>query len=107
MPLWLIFLLLGLIKLPIAVLMIWIPLRSDDAMSAIQDAAGSQGDDEGDGGSGVRPVLPADPHPRPPLSGRRRRGPHGLCPASPARVRRPRGLETGRRLSPSQRLRLR
>lgn|SRR5487761_1687790 len=87
MPLWLIFLLLGLIKLPIAALMLWIPLRSDEAMSAKDDDGRSSAEDDG-GGSKVLPAGPRNPHPRPPLSGGRRRGAHGTPPpGSPKRVR--------------------
>jgi hypothetical protein len=103
MSLWmLIVLLLGLIKLPIAALMLWLPFRNDEALRASDEAASS---DE-DGGSAVLPAGPLDPHPGPPDPGlprrrppghggsprqrmRRRRGAHGPTPASPARVRAP------------------
>jgi hypothetical protein len=84
MPLWVLLLLMGLIKVPIAALMLWIPLRSDDAMNAYQDDA-QRSVDEGDGGSGV---LSQDPHPHRPAPSGPRRGPHGSPPPpSPRRIR--------------------
>jgi|HubBroStandDraft_6_1064221.scaffolds.fasta_scaffold122382_3 hypothetical protein len=90
MPLWLLVLVsVGLIKIVIAALMLWVPFRSDAAMSAVDDQARSDaGSDEDDGGSKVAPGAPTDPHPRLPLPHRPRRGPHGSpSPCSPARVR--------------------
>ena len=94
---WLVLLAFGLIKLPIAALMLWIPFRSDAAVSSrpLYEAEES-GEDEG--GSKVLPGGAGDPrvsphrHPRTPLGSRGpRRGPHGGAaggrPASPARVR--------------------
>jgi hypothetical protein len=89
MPLWLLILLFGLIKLPIAALMLWIPFRNDAAMNASDPP--DRSDD--DGGSQALPAGPLDPHPRRPLpSGpfprRPRRGPHATPPPpSPRRVR--------------------
>ncbi len=90
MPLWmLILLLMGLIKLPIAALMLWLPFRNDEAMRTAELPGPS---DEG-GGSPSLPAGPLDPHPRSPRphgpSPRRpRRGPHGApAPPSPRRVR--------------------
>ena len=85
MPLWLwILLLVGLVKIPLAGLMLWIPFRYDESMRApdIPDSS------EEDGGSKALPGGPLDPHPRTPRPRRPRRGPHGSpSPPSPARVR--------------------
>jgi hypothetical protein len=79
-------LLAGLIKLPIAALMFWIPFRYDESMQA-PDATDSS---EEDGGSKALPGGPLNPHPRGPLPRNPRRGPHGSpTPSSPPRVRRP------------------
>jgi hypothetical protein len=89
--LWVVILLFGFIKLPLAGLMLWIPYRNDqalDAREAGESSAASSEDDEG--GSKTLAQPPRDPHPRMPLHGPRapRRGPHGApAPASPARVR--------------------
>ena len=68
---------LTLIKLTIAALMLWVPYRTDEQLADPEDSD-SGSDDGGGGGSPRRP-----PKPRP------RRGPHGLPPHAPARVRRP------------------
>lgn len=89
MPLWLVFVLFGLvIKLPIAVLMLWIPMRSDAAMAA-RDEDEARTDSEDEGGSKVPPRTPTGPHPRLPRWSRtRRRGPHGGSPTgAPTRIR--------------------
>ena len=79
-------LLAGLIKLPIAALMLWIPFRYDEATQA-QDVSDSN---EEDGGSKALPAGPLNPHPRSPLPRSPRRGPHGSpSPSSPPRVRKP------------------
>jgi hypothetical protein len=81
-----IMLLAGLIKLPIAGLMLWIPFRYDESATApdVQDSS------EEDGGSKALPGGPLNPHPRGPLPRNPRRGPHGSPAApSPPRVRRP------------------
>jgi hypothetical protein len=89
MPLWTLIVLLGLIKLPIAALMLWMPFRNDAAVSTNEPP----GQSEDDGGSRALPAGPLDPRPRRPLpSGpfprRPRRGPHGSTPPpSPRRVR--------------------
>jgi hypothetical protein len=85
MPMWLwIVIFAGLIKLPIAALMLWIPFRYDESMRA-PDASDSS---EEDGGSRALPGGPLDPHPRGPLPRTPRRGPHGSpSPPAPARVR--------------------
>jgi hypothetical protein len=89
MPLWLwIVVLAGLIKLPIAALMLWIPFRYDESMRAPSDV--SSDSSEEDGGSKALPGGPLDPHPHGPLPHTPRRGPHGSpAPAPPARVRAP------------------
>jgi hypothetical protein len=92
-------LLLGLIKLPIAALMLWMPFRNDEAIWA----TGAAGSSDEDGGSGTLPADRPDLGPRSPLSDRplprpqgrtahravpRHRGPHGAPPPpSPRRVR--------------------
>lgn len=86
MSLWLLIVLFGLIKIPIAALMLWMPFRDDEAMRSpgVQDSA------EEDGGSKTLPAGPLDPHPRRPRPDvpPRRRGPHGSPrPASPSRIR--------------------
>jgi hypothetical protein len=86
MPLWLLFTLMGLIKLLVASLMLWLPLRSDAVMSAREDE--NRADADEDGGSKTLPGSPTEPHPKLPLPHRPRRGPHGSpSPPSPARVR--------------------
>lgn len=91
MSLWMVIVLLGLIKLPMAALMLWIPFRNDQAMNAAIGAdADEAGDSEDDGGSMALGASPLDPHPRSPRPRPRRRGPHGSDrPSSPRRVRRP------------------
>jgi hypothetical protein len=96
-------LLLGLIKLPIAALMLWLPFRNDEAMNAPKSA----GTSDEDGGSKTLPAPPRQPGPRrpsgdprlpgdsPPVSPRSgsrrtrpRRDPHGApAPPAPRRVR--------------------
>jgi hypothetical protein len=86
MPLWTLIVLLGLIKLPIAALMLWMPFRNDAAVSTNE----SPGQSEDDGGSRVLPSGPRDPRPLPsgPFPRRPRRGPHGSAPPpSPRRIR--------------------
>jgi hypothetical protein len=86
MSLWLLFTLIGLIKLLMASLMLWLPFRSDAAMSALNDENRAEPDDEG--GSKTLPGTPSEPHPKLPGPHRPRRGPHGSpSPPSPARVR--------------------
>jgi hypothetical protein len=81
-----ILLLAGLIKLPIAALMLWIPFRYDEATRPVDVSDSS----EEDGGSKALPGGPLNPHPRGPLPRKPRRGgPHGWpSPPSPPRVRR-------------------
>jgi hypothetical protein len=87
MPLWLwIVVLAGLIKLPIAALMLWIPFHYDESMRAPTDVPSDSSEE--DGGSKALPGGPLDPHPRSPLPRKPRRGPHGSpTPGPPARVR--------------------
>jgi hypothetical protein len=89
---WVVLLALGLIKLPIAALMLWIPFRSDAALESLPSAESAAADssDEDDGGSKTLPDGPRHHRrPRGPIHGRGpRRGPHGgSAPPSPARVR--------------------
>jgi hypothetical protein len=85
MPLWLwILLFAGLLKIPLAGLMLWIPFRYDESLRAPENPGSS---DE-DGGSKALPGGPLDPHPRAPRPRLPRRGPHGSpTPPSPRRVR--------------------
>ncbi len=85
MPLWAwMVLLAGLIKLPVAALMLWLPFRYDESMQSTDVSDSS----EEDGGSKALPGGPLDPHPRAPLPRSPRRGPHGgPAPPSPRRVR--------------------
>ena len=85
MPLWLWSLLFaGLLKIPLAALMLWIPFRYDESLRAPENPDSS---DE-DGGSKALPGGPLDPHPRMPRPRLPRRGPHGSpAPPSPRRVR--------------------
>lgn len=88
--LWAVLVSLGLIKLVVASLMLWLPLRTDSAMVATDDRRPGS-DSDGDGGSKVPDADPAGPHPGPrrPWPRRPRRGPHGSpSPAAPPRVRR-------------------
>ena len=70
---------LALVKVPIAALMLWLPFRADERLI---EPESSEGDSDGSGGGGG-PTRRRPPSPRP------RRGPHGLPPQSPPRVRRP------------------
>ena len=56
MSLWLLILLLGVIKLPLAALMLWLPLRHDEAMRTQQLPDPS----DDDGGSRALPASPLD-----------------------------------------------
>jgi hypothetical protein len=79
MPTWSwILILAALIKLPLAGLMLWIPIRYDEASTSTEPSDSS---DE-DGGSKALPGGPLNPHPRTPFPRRPRRGPHGT-PSSP------------------------
>jgi hypothetical protein len=98
MSLWMLIVLLGVIKLPLIGLMLWMPFRNDEALRPV-DATDSS-DSEDDGGSHNLPAGPLDPHPRMPLPRSPRRDPHG-SPAlpAPARVRGPvraRGIKVPR-----------
>jgi hypothetical protein len=90
MQMWMWVLLLGvLIKIPVAGLMLWLPIRNDQA-AYIPDPE-SPAEDEG--GSHALPGGPLDPHPRAPRPNRPgppspRRDPHGSPPPlAPRRVR--------------------
>jgi hypothetical protein len=92
MSLWMLFVLLGLIKLPFVALMLWMPFRNDEAMRPVDvtDAPDASDASDEEGGSHTLPAGPLDPHPRMPLPRSPRRDPHG-SPAlpAPARVRTP------------------
>jgi hypothetical protein len=86
----------GLIKVPIGLLMLWVPFHNDaSAIPLAEPQDGSAGEDEG--GSKTLPGAPRRPsphrpHPRTPLHGPHgpRRGPHGTpAPTSPERSRHP------------------
>jgi hypothetical protein len=86
MSLWLLLTLLGLTKLVVASLMLWLPFRSDAAMSALGEERHTDSDE--DGGSKTLPGPARQPHPRLPLPrSPRRGGPHETSPPAPARVR--------------------
>jgi hypothetical protein len=94
MSLWMVIVLLGLVKLPVAALMLWLPFRNDQAMNieAVGPETDVSGDSEdgGGGGSIALGASPVDPHPRSPLPRPRRRGPHGSgAPSAPRRIRLP------------------
>jgi hypothetical protein len=81
MSMWLVIaLVLGLVKLPIAALMLWLPFRDDAALAAPPPSEAS----DDDGGSRCEPA-----HPQPPPRGRPpQRGPRcGVASRAPARVR--------------------
>jgi hypothetical protein len=80
---------LGLIKLVVASMMLWLPFRSDAAMIATGDPPRlDSDDDDDDGGSKVALAEPCDPHPRRPSPRPRSRGPHGApSPPAPRRIR--------------------
>jgi len=92
---WVLILLLGVIKLPLVGLMLWLPFRSDPPADDVSDSS------QEDGGS---KTLPGGPHhgrrrPRGPLPRPPRRGPHGTpSPAPPERIRRV--TARGRRFAP-------
>ena len=86
MSVWVLFLLLGVIKLPMIGLLLWMPFRSDPPAGDVPDSS-----QEEDGGSKTLPGGPHDGrrHPRGPLPRSPRRGPHGTpSPGPPERIRR-------------------
>jgi hypothetical protein len=89
---WMLIVVLGLLKLPIAGLMLWIPFHNDHTgeVAGAQEN-GESGASEDEGGSMALPSSPLDPHPQSPRPRPRTRGPQGCGPRppSPARVRRP------------------
>jgi hypothetical protein len=94
MSLWLLIVLFGLIKLPLAGVMLWIPFHNDEAMRATGETPSDAFGSEDDGGSRTLPGGPHAPHPhrpfpRPPrVPGGPRRDPHGApSPPSPPRIR--------------------
>lgn len=93
---WVLVLLVLALKVPMAALMLWIPLRSDQAMDMREEddrlaQSGPEAGSDDEGGSKTLPQEPrGGPHPRRPLApvGPRTRGPHGSAPPpSPPRVR--------------------
>jgi hypothetical protein len=87
---WILVLLLGLLKLPVAALMLWIPFRDDYATKTVgADGDGEPGASEDDGGTMALPASPLNPHPHSPRPRPRTRGPHGSDsrPLSPPRIR--------------------
>ncbi|HEY3829034.1 MAG TPA: hypothetical protein VGL57_07550 [Solirubrobacteraceae bacterium] len=92
---WVLILGFGLIKLPIALLMLWAPFRNDAAVASLGAPGEDASSGEDDGGSKTLPDSPRRPgphrpRPRTPFGGSRgpRRGPHGTpAPAAPARSR--------------------
>lgn len=89
MSIWLIIILLGVVKIPAAALLLWLPFRSDSAADDEDDDDDvGEASDGGDGGIEEDPRPPRGPHPRSPVRWPRKRGPHG-SPSSPARVRLP------------------
>src|SRR5258707_12961888 len=76
-------LLAGLIKLPIAALMLWIPFRYDESQIATE----ASDSNEDDGASKALPAGPLNPPPRSPSPRRPPPGPHGPpSPPSPPRL---------------------
>jgi len=81
MSVWLLLVLLAAVKIPLAGLLFWLTLSSDEAMT-MRDGPAVQDSSDGGGGSKVPPSH--GPRPRRPFPVRPRRGPHGLPPASPS-----------------------
>jgi hypothetical protein len=107
MSLWMVIVLLGLLKMAIAGLMLWIPYRNEQRamnVAGAKNEAEESGASEDDGGSTALPASPLDPHPQSPRPRPRRRGPHGTDPAppSPPRVRTPAIAGVGSRTVPSR-----
>jgi hypothetical protein len=89
---WVLILTFGLIKLPIGLLMLWVPFHCDESSVSLPQGEDEDAAGEDDGGSKTLPGSPRPdrPHPRMPLRGPRgpRRGPHGApAPPSPPRSR--------------------
>jgi hypothetical protein len=83
MAVWVVIAVLGVLKLPLVGMMLWLPFRSDPAPGDVTDSS------QDDGGSKTLPGgWNGHRHPRGPLPRLPRRGPHGSAPApSPGRVR--------------------
>lgn len=82
MRLWMVIVLVGLLKLPLAALLLWIPFRDDPVPADVPDSS------QDDGGSKTLPGPARPRHPRSPFPRLPRRGPHGGLPlAPPARIR--------------------
>jgi hypothetical protein len=75
--------LVGLLKVPLVALLLWLPFRDDPLPADLPDSSSQD-----DGGSKVPPDPRRPRHPRSPLPRLPRRGPHGGTPvAKPARIR--------------------
>jgi hypothetical protein len=77
MRLWMVIVLVGLLKLPLVGLLLWLPFRSDSPVADVPDSP------QDDGGSKTLPHPPHGRHPRRPLPHLPRRGPHGSAPTPP------------------------
>lgn len=73
MELWTLIVIVGLVKIPMVGLLLWMPFRSDDALADISPPPSPPED----GGSRTLPQPPRGRHPREPLPRNPRRGPHG------------------------------
>ncbi|MGA7705123.1 MAG: hypothetical protein WB998_09540, partial [Solirubrobacteraceae bacterium] len=65
MSLWVLLAAMGLFKLVVATLMLWVPFHADSAMVSLAEDDGG-GEDEG--GTKTVPGSPREPHPRRPLT---------------------------------------
>ena len=84
MRVWMVIVLVGLLKMPLVALLLWLPFRDDPAATDQSDSS------QDDGGSKTRfdPTRPR--HPRAPLPRLPRRGPHGgMTDSPPPRMRQP------------------
>lgn len=89
----------GLLKLPLVALLLWLPFRADPTPADVPDSSSQD-----DGGSKTTPDGGRPRHPRAPLPRLPRRGgPHGGLPtAPPPRVRPLRVLARGSGAHPSR-----
>lgn len=86
--LWSLFITLALVKLAVASMMLWLPFRTDSAVTATDDQPRTDSNDDEDGGTKVSCDERSNRHPRQPRPRRPRRGPHGSpSPGAPRRVR--------------------
>ena len=92
---WVLILGFGLIKIPIGLVMLWVPYHNDASAIPLPTPEENDSAGEDDGGSKTLPGAPRSPspnrpHPRTPLRGPHgpRRGPHGApAPSAPERSR--------------------